>query len=197
MNKICIKCNKILELNCFYFRNDIKKYRNCCKNCDKLYKKEYYEKNREKISKKNKKHQSSIKYKKNKNLRRRNRRYNNPVVRLRDYIGAEINNILKKNGSNKKGRSFLNAINYSLEELKNHIESKFESWMAWNNQGIYDPKNWDDNDPTTWKWQLDHIIPHSTFNYDSMDHPDFYKCWDLSNLRPYSAKQNILDGNRR
>jgi hypothetical protein len=26
---------------------------------------------------------------------------------------------------------------------------------------------------------------------------EFKKCWALSNLRPLSAKQNILDGNRR
>lgn len=32
--------------------------------------------------------------------------------------------------------------------------------------------------------------------YNSLKHPDFQKCWALENLRPYSAKQNIIDGAR-
>ena len=58
-------------------------------------------------------------------------------------------------------------------------------------------QNWDDNDISTWTWQLDHIIPQSKLSYTSMEDDNFKKCWDLSNLRPYSAKKNILDGDRR
>jgi hypothetical protein len=29
-----------------------------------------------------------------------------------------------------------------------------------------------------------------------MEDQAFLDCWALSNLRPYSAKQNIIDGNR-
>jgi hypothetical protein len=58
-------------------------------------------------------------------------------------------------------------------------------------------KTWNDNDLTTWTWQIDHVIPHSKFNYISMEDREFQDCWVLNNLRPYSAKQNILDGNRR
>lgn len=66
--------------------------------------------------------------------------------------------------------------------------------MSWKNRGKYISKEWDDNDSTTWKWQLDHIIPQSDLPYDSMEHENFHKCWALSNLRPLSAKQNQLDG---
>ena len=69
--------------------------------------------------------------------------------------------------------------------------------MNWNNHGTYNPKTWDDNDQSTWKWQLDHIIPHSTFKYTSFNDSEFKKCWALENLRPYSAKQNIIDGATR
>jgi hypothetical protein len=31
----------------------------------------------------------------------------------------------------------------------------------------------------------------------SMKDENFMKCWLLENLRPYSSKQNLLDGNRR
>lgn len=30
-----------------------------------------------------------------------------------------------------------------------------------------------------------------------MNEENFKKCWALSNLRPYSAKQNLLDGANR
>ena len=34
----------------------------------------------------------------------------------------------------------------------------------------------------------------SELPYTSMTDDNFKKCWSLNNLRPYSAKQNILDG---
>jgi hypothetical protein len=43
-------------------------------------------------------------------------------------------------------------------------------------------------------WNLDHIIPNSEFKYISIQDDEFKKCWSLSNLRPLSAKQNVLDG---
>jgi hypothetical protein len=53
------------------------------------------------------------------------------------------------------------------------------------------------NKSTTWTWNIDHIIPHSTFKYISMEDQSFKECWSLTNLRPYSAKQNILDKDNR
>jgi len=66
--------------------------------------------------------------------------------------------------------------------------------MNWENRGTYNPNTWKDDDLSTWTWNIDHIIPHSLFNYTSLEDEDFKKCWSLDNLRPYSAKQNILDG---
>jgi hypothetical protein len=69
--------------------------------------------------------------------------------------------------------------------------------MNWENQGVYRKKAWKDDDATTWRWQIDHIVPHSTFLYTSMEDQSFRDCWKLDNLRPYSAKQNWLDGINR
>lgn len=69
--------------------------------------------------------------------------------------------------------------------------------MNWNNQGTYNVQTWDSNDSTTWTWQLDHIIPQSDLPYISMEDNNFKKCWSLNNLRPLSAKQNLLDGATR
>ncbi len=69
--------------------------------------------------------------------------------------------------------------------------------MSWQNHGKYDAETWNDNDPSTWVWNIDHIVPQSEFNYTLMEDEEFNRCWALDNLRPLSAKRNIIDGTRR
>jgi len=106
-------------------------------------------------------------------------------------ISKRIPSIIKS----KKGRSIY--LDFSNKELFDHLESLFEPWMNWNNYGKYNAKTWDDNDSSTWTWNIDHIIPHSNFNYTSVNDEDFKKCWNLNNLRPYSAKLNCIEGAKR
>lgn len=94
-------------------------------------------------------------------------------------------------------RCRLDNLPYSIDELKNHIENLFEPWMTWDNWGVYDPDIWDDDNSLTWTWHLDHVIRQADLPYDSFDHSNFQKCWALSNLRPYSAKMNVIENNRR
>jgi hypothetical protein len=115
---------------------------------------------------------------------------------LKQSIIAKISSTLKIVGFPYNGDIF-NYLPYTPKDLKNHIENQFEPWMAWWNRGKYIVNHWKDNDPSTWKWQIDHIIPVSTFNYFSIGEDDFRKCWALDNLRPLSAKQNVIDGVRR
>ncbi len=101
---------------------------------------------------------------------------------------------LKSSGSTKKGESCLSYLDYSIDELKEYLESQFETWMTWENHGNYDKKTWKDDDLMTWTWQIDHVTPQSDLPYVSMNDENFKKCWSLVNLRPLSAKQNNLDG---
>lgn len=128
------------------------------------------------------------------NERERARRKNDPIFKIRESLRSTIKSALR---GKKNNLSINNFLNYSMIELKQHIENKFESWMSWNNQGLYNKKTWDDNDQSTWTWQLDHIIPQSDSPYTSMEDDNFKRCWALDNLRPYSAKQNIIDGASR
>lgn len=196
-----------------------------CKPCTKIYKKQYKENNREKIRiqdieyRQNNKvylldkqrnyraNNSEMIREKERDYRDRTReerrkfkreyerkRLQDPIYRLQKTISAVVYGFLKQDKNNLSIKKYLP---YSLDQLKKHLESQFESWMTWDNRGIFDPKTWDDNNSTTWTWQLDHIIPHSSFQYSSMEDQAFKDCWALSNLRPYSAKQNILDGVNR
>jgi hypothetical protein len=153
------------------------------KNKIKDYRLKYYLANKEKEIKKN--------------VERKSYRYHNePIFRLQHVISRTISMAIKKSGNKKKG-SCLDYLPYSMTELRAHIESKFEPWMNWDNRGHYITADWDDNDSSTWTWQIDHIIPQSDLPYTSMEDENFQKCWALSNLRPYSAKLNHEDGVRR
>jgi len=215
-NNICTKC-KIVQEN--FYRG--KRCEKCFKEDKKQYDKSYQKENKDKVNKNNKnyklKNKEKIKNKekeyriKNKEKVKKDRRsrlykeykrmkikrIENPSLKIRDLLSASINHNLKKYGGSKNSYSILKFLPYSMKDLKNHLESLFEPWMNWNNWKKYNPETWKDNDQSTWVWNLDHIIPHSKFKYSSMQDEDFQKCWELSNLRPYSGKQNIIDGNRR
>lgn len=158
----------------------------------KRRKKEHREKNKERL-----KEEKKLAYQEKKD---------DPIFKIRMSVSGSIRIALQKKNSGKRGRSVLRFLPYTLEELKDWIEKQFSAqenltpegqiWMTWENWGRYEVDEWNDNDPTTWKWQIDHIVPHSSFGYTSMDSEEFRKCWALENLRPLSAKQNMIDGVR-
>jgi hypothetical protein len=121
----------------------------------------------------------------------------NPKQMLKKKVAHMVRLALKRIGSSKGGSSVFDHLDYTPDDLKVHLEANFEPWMDWSNHGPYVRDKWDDNNVDTWTWQMDHIIPQSHLPYDSMDHPNFQKCWALENLRPYSAKANVLRGDGR
>lgn len=207
--KICKQCKENKDISLF----NIRKYRSnmigympkciiCIDNNKKMKKIkriERYKNNKEKellndnIYRKNNKEKINIR--RNKNIQ--NRTKNDISFRLKHNISSCIRGALIRNNSSKRKLSFICFIGYTIEELKNHIEKLFEPWMTWENWGIYNSKIWNNNDSKTWKWQIDHIIPCSRFKYVSMEDEQFKKCWALENLRPYSAKLNIIESDRR
>lgn len=219
--KKCSRCGVVKPVSDFYIRSDSKKYLGRCKTCVKSYNTQYFDKNKDSLKEDHKNYgienKDSISlnkkryyvckkseilqekknyYKNNKSkIRTRIREYES-TRRKTDKVYALRKNISTNIGKHlaKAGESCMKYLPYTIAQLKQHLESQFELWMTWKNYGKYDPKIWNDNDPTTWTWQLDHIIPHSTFKYASMKDEEFKKCWALDNLRPYSAKQNYLDG---
>jgi len=183
--------NSILEDHKEYYQSNretvidkVKKYASDHIEEKKQYNKSYYQANKKNIQ---------IKV----NLCRNERKKIDPAYKLREDISTIIRRTLRSAGSSKYGKSIKKYLPYSIQELKNHLEQQFESWMTWDNWSKYDPKTWDNNDTSTWTWQLDHIIPQSNLPYTSMDSDNFNKCWSLSNLRPLSSKQNLLDGVNR
>ena len=44
------------------------------------------------------------------------------------------------------------------------------------------------------KWEIDHIDPITAFDYDSIDDPQYRRCWSLHNLRPLCKVANRKKG---
>jgi hypothetical protein len=128
------------------------------------------------------------------NAKLKDRRKNDPSFRIRSIVSRSIHIALKRNGSSKNGKSCNNYLPQTIAKIRTHLESLFEPWMTWNNQGKYDPKTWKDDDQSSWTWQLDHIVPRADLPYVSMEDDNFKKCWNISNLRPYPSKWNVIEG---
>lgn len=211
--KTCSKCktDKPLTVEFFYFRKKRNIFESKCIECCKISNKNYYINNearvREKVNeyrennpekRKNLKDKwnksfNRIEYDKNRReekreyLRKQKREYknnrllNDKAYLLRERISSTVRIYIKKN-KGFKSCSVWNKLSYTPQQLRNHIETQFDSNMSWGNYGTY--------------WQIDHIYPQSKLLYDSLEHPNFLKCWKLDNLRPLEKFANILKGDK-
>lgn len=101
-----------------------------------------------------------------------------PKFRLDQNISRVLNASLK---GLKAEVSWQKLVGYSINELIIHLEKQFDEKMCWNNYGSY--------------WHLDHKRPKSWFKYDNSNDEEFKKCWELKNLQPLEAKENIKKKN--
>lgn len=103
--------------------------------------------------------------------------------KLNAYISTAIGSSLK---GSKGGRRWQSLVGYTLSDLANHIEKQFSSGMTWDNRGT-----------GPGRWHIDHIVPKSTFHFDSAECPEFRACWALSNLRPFWSQDNLSKSSKR
>lgn len=80
-----------------------------------------------------------------------------------------------------KYRSTFALLGYTIEELMSHLEKQFTEGMTWDNYG---------------EWHVDHKIPMTSFNFESVDDPEFKECWALVNLQPLWELDNLSKGPR-
>jgi hypothetical protein len=143
-----------------------KKYRESNRESKNKYLKEWRQKNSEEIKKYRRK-----KYKQT--------RKNNPLFKLKENIKRLIRQSFKAKNHTKKTNSS-KIIGCSFEQFKIHIEQQFDSWMNWNNYGVYKI-----NSNRT--WQIDHIVPLATAKTEE----DIIKLNHYMNLRPLCSKENL------
>jgi len=123
----------------------------------KLYtKKKYEEKNKQTIIERKREYRKKNKEILNEYRRiyRINRKLLDPVYKLKNSIRRNINNCFKRNRFSKNSTTN-KILGCSFEELKFHLESKWEPWMNWDNYGLY-------NGAEGYGWDIDHIVPLSS-----------------------------------
>jgi hypothetical protein len=194
--KKCYTCKAIKNLDGFCKdKNGIGGIKNNCKECMKVYRRRHYEKNKGKENACSKEYKDKNKErcrglrkewdKKNpEKVKIRRRRYyleniKDPKYRLENNI---TNSIRRRVKLNRRDKRLNEVLGYSIQELMNHLESKFKPEMNWDNHGTY--------------WHIDHIRPKSWFKYETTNDPEFKACWSLSNIQPLEASINCSKQNR-
>ena len=81
------------------------------------------------------------------------------------------------------GKSISEYLPYTIQELMNHLESKFLPGMTWDNHSYYG-------------WHVDHKKPVSSFKITSMECEEFQECWALKNLQPLWSDDNWTKSNK-
>lgn len=185
--KYCNKCGELKNLSEFYIRKNVKDKRtSACKKCRCAFVKEYRIKNSEKI--KETEHKYNIRFpergkkwrvknpeKAKKIIKRaREKRLSTPKGKLNQYFSSAISNSLKQ--GSKAGRCWESLVNYTIDQLKKHLEKLFKPGMTWENYGKV--------------WEIDHKTPIVVFNFDKPEHIDFRLCWSLRNLQPLEVGEN-------
>jgi hypothetical protein len=132
------------------------------KNKEKILEREniYREKNKEKIKLKRKENNSK------------------PINLLKTSIRKSITQAFKRNGYVKNSKTHI-LLGCTFDELKIHLEVKFEPWMNWVNKGLY-------NGTPNYGWDIDHIVPLSSAKTED----EVVKLLHYTNLQPLCSKIN-------
>lgn len=162
------------QLERYHERMKDPEYRKVRQEYDRKRNKGYYRKHNKKFKKAQQNWRKRNKDKINKYHAewQRNRYAKDPVFRLNMTISRGIRRALNK-GYGGKWQDF---VDYTLDELRTHLEAQFDDKMNWSNYSKY--------------WVIDHKIPLSRYKKNPI------KAWQLSNLQPLEAKENIRKSNK-
>lgn len=191
--KKCYSCKETKDTAEFHkHKNEIGGFKNHCKECCKIRRRIYYQKNKSKELKSSQNYkaihainlaaQSKIYRKKNplkvKAWKRReyDRDMADPEKRLQRILGTKIGKMLKYRKSSKTIKELLG---YGFGDLVVHLEKYFQNGMSWDNYGKL--------------WHVDHIVPKSWFGTSD---EEVKECWRLENLQPLWKGENLSKGNR-
>lgn len=157
-------------------------YRENNKDKNKEYHKEYYDKTKVKRKLEYELKKNDLEYQETKKEKQRiyqkNRRENDPLFKLTKNIRCLISYSLKSKGVKKMTKTEL-ILDCTFDKFKKHLESKFESWMTWDNYGLY-------NGTLNYGWDIDHIKPVSK----GINENEIFELNHYTNLQPLCSKVN-------
>lgn len=188
--KVCNKCGLEKRIDEFEFRKDRNKYRNTCKKCRNIYKKEYYKQHSDELlKKKRERYKNNPKYKeyrlkgdRNRKVARReykrNRKKTDDLYRFELRVRKIIYKSLSRNNYSKKTVSY-KILKCSYSDLISHLLKTYK-----NNYGY----EWDGKEEV----HIDHIIPLSTANSEE----EIIVLCNYKNLQLLKEKDNLNKSNK-
>lgn len=188
--KKCLICFEIKDLSEFYYRSDLKQYRNWCIECEKKRTNRFYTENKETILKKQhqfyKDNQKIMLERKkeyaksHKNQLRtyhrnyiHNRRKNDDIFRFKSQIRHLINQSFRRQGKQKKGKTE-KIVGCDFQTLYYYLLDTYKQ--------IYGIE-WDGIE----KVHIDHIIPLATANTEQ----EIIELCHYTNLQLLKEKDNL------
>jgi Zn ribbon nucleic-acid-binding protein len=108
----------------------------------------------------------------------KNKKATDPQFKLKHLLRMRLLDALKRNNTTKL-HSALNLLGCSIPSAKLHLEKQFKPEMNWDNHGSY--------------WEIDHIMPCSSFNLENID--EQRQCFHYTNLQPLTISENRSKGN--
>lgn len=100
-------------------------------------------------------------------------------------LNARMSNAIRSSlVAGKGGRSWINLVGYTIDELMSHIERQFVQGMDWQKF-------------RSGQIHLDHIVPLSSFVFNSPSDEGFKRAWAITNLRPLWAAENMRKSAKR
>jgi len=157
-------------------RNNVKEHQLLNPEYYKQKDKENYENNKDLWKVKNKIYKSENRNKINQSLRIKYQE--DTIYRTKRLIISLISSSFRNNGFTKNPRSY-QILGCTFEEFKQYLESKFEPWMTWENQGLY-------NGELNYGWDIDHIIPISSAKTEE----DIIRLNHYTNFQPLCSYTN-------
>ena len=174
-----------------------------CKDCDRARQRQSYEQNKEKAKQRNKANYEKHKAKRL-SYQRDYREANLEKVKAKDRAYSKNNREkirTTKAAYREKNREKINAYHnrWRKDRMKNDPAFRMNETVrvavreALKKQGKVKGGRTFTALPYS---SQDHIYPQSLLPYDSLDHPNFQKCWALDNLQPLEHIANIRKSNR-
>ena len=180
--KICPRCNVPRSINSYSkSKSTYDGLQPACKECkkkDREKRKEY-----QKIYIKNYQNKNRLKLKNYlKNWFNQNKTYINNYYKIKyntnhEYkLKVNIYNTISRNLKNKNNKT-IDILGCSIKQLKHHLESQFKPEMNWNNYGKV--------------WEIDHIVGICNFNLSKSEEQQ--KCFHYTNLQPLFKTTEIAE----
>jgi hypothetical protein len=99
-------------------------------------------------------------------------------------VGHLIRTRIKKRDVYYSSNINIGYLEFTFKQFVDRFESLFQPGMTWDNYGYNG-------------WHIDHIVPVSCFDYNSVECNEYKNCWKLSNLQPLWKLDNIKKSNKQ